>query len=814
MVKQKNYTIEGLSGVRLGDSKNSGKSLSYMRNMIISEGIAKKRNGWKNLYNFRGYTYDPYAINGIFEYKGKEKSSLIIHADCYLYECSYDLKSIVQIPLGDGVTLKNRKSTGQMYAGVLWLGGMGQLLIYDGKIVKGAFEKDLSYVPTTAIRIQEISAGLGYEKNESPNLICPTRINKLQGYYNGETTHKFLLDTKAAYKKPFSMSASFRVKRRQDMDTEYTSIYVGKNADGEEVNTVVTVEFHTDSLTEETMYALTQPFDMYGETVYVEDVSLSCRVKNGNELIIDFDAVTYERDMDNITVTYVANEAIDTGIDKVEAMAQISLKTGGSVMAASTGTGKIYCAKEKGGLIYFPKNGVVTVGTEAEKITAIIPMEQNALGVYKNDSFYRVELGNDGKEWEILLSSDSYGSINPFVTKRLGYDCLSYNKDGVFVARGGSDEENASIRLYSVSDPINRELLEYGTQEIEEATACTHNGAYYLFVGGRVYILGKGTVADKGSELDWWIFDNCPASCAASVNGKIYMGRKNGDVAVFDSAYTDRSDYVLTDKERDFSVRQSSPTTVSFNYAIGVDDGTKISLDSHYLLLCDCEYSKDTNLISVPNESFFDSFGYVDLWEGQEVLLIDSEGYQVYEGDIVSVDPCASVVFCGNLGLGQSGTLSLYVKKGEDAEYTVKTVGGVKTLFCDDEPATLKFSEIERVVVRRKREIECELYTPVTDLGINGEKMLCGIVLTPTADTRCKLRIGYETRKSAFSKELTIGSYMDFESADFKDFGFNPRFKKSIRINCLERNFDFIRLWLYSNSGRELGIDSISLIYS
>ena len=808
MAKQTIYTIKGLSGVEL--SGENGKGMSYMKNMVIEEGIAKKRRGWRNLYNFRGYTYQPYAINGIYEYKGKEKSSLIIHADSYLYECSYDLKDISQIPLDSGVTLKNKKSTGQMHAGVLWLGGMGQLLIYDGTSVKNAFESDLSYIPVTAVGIGDINSGLEYEKNESPNLICSKRINKLRGVKNSDFMHKFLLDSKVAYGKPFSLTASFRVRKSTDTYDPYSTEYIGTSKGGQEVNTVVTVNFYTDSLTEKSINAVATPVDMYGDTINVGGANLSCRVTNGNELTLSFEAPTYQKDTDNISVTYVSKEGVDTQIDSIEAMAQISLKSGGSVMAVCCGTSKIYCAMEKDGCVYFPKNGAVTVGGETEKITALVPMAQSALAVYKRDSFYRLEVGDDGTRHEIFPSSDSYGSISSFVTKRIGYDCLSYNKHGVFLASDKSVEENTNTRLYTVSTPINRELSKLDLEDMDEAVACVHDGAYYLFVGGRVYIAGN----DQEKEYEWWMFDNCDASYAASINGNIYMGRKNGDVAVFDSGYTDRQDYVLTDKENDFVIREASPTTVAFNYAIGVQDGTKISLDPHYLYLSECVYTKADNKIKVPSESFFDSYGYVDLWEGQEVLLIDSEGYQVYSGQLIDVDPCASTVFCGNLGLGESCRLSLYIKKDENTEYTVKTVGGVKTLFYGDRPATLKLTRVERVIVRRKRDIECELYTPVIDLGVNGDKTLCGIIFTPTADTRCKLRIGYETRRSAFSKELTIGSYMDFEGTDFKDFSFNPRFKKSIRINCLERNFDYIRLWVYSSSGRELGIDSISLIYS
>ena len=106
------------------------------------------------------------------------------------------------------------------------------------------------------------------------------------------------------------------------------------------------------------------------------------------------------------------------------------------------------------------------------------------------------------------------------------------------------------------------------------------------------------------------------------------------------------------------------------------------------------------------------------------------------------------------------------------------------------------------------------MFTPIDDLATEGKKTLYGIDLVLSDDTRCELVVGYETRKNTFERSIIVGDSLDFDSLDYRDFTFNPRFKQGIKIFCLERHIDYIRLKVKSSGGGMLGIESISLIYS
>ena len=599
MEKTNIYTTKTNKGIMLeGDST---EKLSYAKNMIRKNGLARKRNGWRVLYNFRDSNFNPYKINGIYEYEGRNKSCIIVHAGNGIYECSYNMESVKRIPLEKNVQLKDQRSEGFMYAGVLWLCGMGQLLIYDGESVKLVHESPLAYVPTTAVGITDKQFGAEYTVPESPNLITGQRINKLRGVKNSVGYHSFLLDTKAQYGKPFSVRAAIRVRMSEDIEDDLTSSYVGYDSDGQEINTVVYIDFHTDSLGQDVISA-SGAKDSNGREVTVENVSFTCRVVNGNELSFSFEVPAHEMNADNITVTFYEDRLANEELNRIEAMAQ-TVKGSQSVMAFSCGTSNLFFIMERGGLLYFPREDVIAVGDNMEKICGLLPMTQGSLAVYKDNSFYVLKLTDKG--YELFLGSRIQGSVNPFIPKRFAADCLMLNADGIYGVKDSESKEHVYTYMKNRGRDIQREIEGFSLETLKKACACVHKEAYYLFIGGKAYV-AQPSINDSKNEYDWWIFDNCSARVSASINGNLYMGREKGEVAIFDQEYKDRQNYVLTERERDFVFHQGEITKASFNYAVKVGTGTKISLDSHYSKWSDCYFDHDTNQIHIPQEYCYD----------------------------------------------------------------------------------------------------------------------------------------------------------------------------------------------------------------
>ena len=93
-MKRKAYTFENPK-----ESEFSKEGIGYVRNMLCTEGINKKRNGWHSIGELRDKECRPLKINGIFEYCENEKSILVVHAGNSFYECGYDFSIITEIPV-------------------------------------------------------------------------------------------------------------------------------------------------------------------------------------------------------------------------------------------------------------------------------------------------------------------------------------------------------------------------------------------------------------------------------------------------------------------------------------------------------------------------------------------------------------------------------------------------------------------------------------------------------------------------------------------------------------------------------------------
>lgn len=805
MKKRKNYKLNTACGIQLSEGTDSG--MSYLKNMMIENGMAQKRSGWKTLYSFRGLSYEPHRINGIYEYKGKEKTCLLIHAHDQLYECSYDLKEITKVPCQEGVALADKRSKGQMYGGVLWITCMGQLLIYDGDSVKRVQGSALCHVPVTSRKIRDIKQCAQSERADAPNILTAKRINTMRGIKEPLMMHRFLLDSPVKYGTPFRIKASFRVRKSDDEENELTTDYIGKDVNGDDVNTVVYVEIYTESVEEGVpIHTTAKPVDVYGDEISIGDNFRFVAYVSGNVLILAFNAAAHESAKDNIEVEFTADGDCTAVLDSVDNISVVALKNGGSVASMSVGNGTLYFNSIVDGRFYCSQDMAIEIDSAVEGITAMLPTTQSSLAIYKRNGFYILTLdGEQGRE--LLPSPDSLGCFGAFSATRYENECLALGSDGIYGIKDASNRSNVSTHQSMRSAPIQDELDLIPHSELEQGVACVHKGKYYLFLCDRAYV---GQRNGNGEGFVWCRLDGCLARVALSCNGALYMGREDGDVAVFDGGYTDRRDYVLDERDRDFVIQRGNPSSVSFNSGVGIKEGDRVSLGEHYALwtrgVLDCK----TNLIHLKNEDLFDEDTYIGPCNGDS-FLITLGGNVIYDGEIQDFSPSERTIYFGNIGIDYNTELSLFLKKSEKTEYTLKAQGESYHLYFGKRPLCLYSVDIDRIYVRNSREIECALYTPITDLG--GAGVLVGIDVSFSTDTRCSLEIGYETGVGAFQRQMTVGSHFDFAGLDFSDLSLTPRFKRTVKIKCLERSFDYVRLWLRSEKGEAFGVESISLIY-
>ncbi|MBO4983077.1 MAG: hypothetical protein J6D23_03380 [Clostridia bacterium] len=815
-MKKKIYSFNALS-----DNEMQKHSLGYIRNMLCDNGVNKKRNGWHIIGEFRNEESRPLKINGIFEYRGMDKSVIIVHAEDKLYECGYDFSIIKEIPKRGEFDIGNEKSSGLMYDGYLWLVCKGGLLIYDGNELASPYGIGFAYAPTTTVGIHEVYQEAKPTKVEKPNLLTGRRINCLTGTQTETKEHHFRLDARAMYGKPFSLKARFRVASGEGKGDDWTSKYVGKNSSNEGINTIVNISFYIPSLKETTMEGVVIPVDDSGQVINVSGLECLFEVTNGYDLTLKFDAVCPYGETDNIVVEFYNYAQDDSIFKSVNQIAIGETETGKATIVISTNERRLYYSVQMENDLYFASDNVVTVGKDAQKITGLMPMANNYVGIYKESSFYTLRINEDttGK-YKLYFSDSTVGCACPKSIRTVDNDCLALNYNGIFGVCHKDNAEYGVARFYNRSRSIEEELCSFSKEEIENAYAIVINDEYWLFVGGRVYICTpkyKIKGADANSfTYQWWVLDGCKCECAIQIDGKIYMGRDDGYIAAFDNEYTDRERVTLNVKDADFVLSQENDyLCITFNSAYEVKSGDKIRLSHHYYYGFECEYKKEKDLVYVSPGRFLDENGCVALYEGMKFMLTDLEGEVVYRGKIKNTyNDEFALIADGEIGLNSDTSLRIYFERDEKTEYVLIKENDSFMVFYNEMPVILLDADVERAYLIKSREVECELVMNITDLGTREPKSLYGISITPTRDTRCMCDIGYETRNGPSTRSVVVSNTIDFDDFDYSDPLLAPTFVQSITVPFFERNFEYIKVKVGSRSGGELGIEKISIIYS
>lgn len=809
-MKKKLYSFKGL-----GENELSREDAYYVRNMLCVDGINKKRNGWRTIGEFRNDEGQPLKINGIFEFCGESKSCLVVHAGNDFYECGYDLSITAKIPIRGNITVKDEKSYGYMYDGYLWLYGENGLLFYDGKEISSPYGRGFAYAPVTTERICEKVVGAKPKNGESSNLLTPRRRNHLRGAHTTDHIHTFQLDAKVEYGKPFSIEASFRVKWEIGKSDEWTSKYVGI---GLENDTVVNVSIYVSELRDIVTYCTPFALDNSGNEVEIEDIEYYFQVVNGRDLTIGFDVVSPYDSYDNIVVEFTEYQPQGQEFfDNVRLATAAATESGNATMLLTAKDNSLYYSLQKDGLLYLPKDNVVEIGKDAQKIKGIVPMVNNYIGIYKESSFYTLKI-NKESENRLYLSDNTVGCLSPQSVKSIGNDCLALSGEGIFGVNEIDIAELEVARPYNRSFSIQKELDGFDTEAKENAFALAMKGEYWLFVGGRVYICTprykiKGS-GSKDFSYQWWVFDGCPCTCAIYANGQLYMGREDGWITAFDSEYTDREAITLFSKDADFVFAQEDYLTVTFNSCYGIKAGDTFSLGKHYYYALEGEYKQDGGFVFVPPGRFFDENDCVTLYSGMKIRLYTSDGAIVYDGEILDTYPDECGVYLGEIGLNADTPLRIYFERDEKTEYELIDNGQGFDVYYNDTPVTLLDADIERVYLIKRRAVECELVMSLTDLGTRENKALYGISFTPTEDTRCTVDVGYNTKLGSYERSVVVSSTVDFDDFDYKDPVLAPAFKQSITAPFFERGFEYIRIKIGSRSGGALGLENASVIYS
>ncbi len=837
MAKKSIYENNLSGGINRGTLSSERDGAYLIKNMINSGGKSKKRNGHQNIACFTDDELNRLRINGIYNYSyvdenGEYIASRIVHAGTRLFKATSDFEIIGEIPLAQGVSLKNERSRGFTMGKNLWIIGAGNVLIYDGGEVRYAYAGENAYVPDTTAYLKDGKIC----KNESPNLLTSKRVNRFLSssiYRDSGTTNIFILDEKIKYGTKFVLEIKIRTRTSEEEENSTTSSYIGVDSRGVEVNRIVTIKYARKSI-DGGAYFLSEPIRdeagnviniKIGDEIYTYDkLPWSMSITNGRELRIAYDITPPSKSEENIKIEY---EAEGNGEEAIFERAKIGALAngdkGGQILLLGFDNNTIRFTDENKGFFYFPRKNEISLGSDGEKINAIIRLSDNLVGVFKEKSFYRIRFtsANDSG-YEIYSSSDSLGAYSIFSSAMVDYDCLVFNEMGVCGVSEYKTVSNAFNCLRQRSDRINPLLEKYTENERREAQSISFGARYYLFIGEDVYIADtRRKIKESGAQADdfqyeWWLWDNCCARVLYSDGINLYFGTEDGEIRKFTKDFCDIQRYEY--KKEDLSLLQKNQDTYSELLIPERDslDYEKLSayLSSHRRLISkDAIYERGELYFS--QDDFFYKNGALKIYEGEYAEIYKRSGEYITGFYIEKIDPVFKSVAVETSALfteGEGYYVYFYYPNGK--EYgALKALEGV-SLTLGGEPIKIREEENLTLVLFEKTPITCVYKTNSCSLDRpRKKKSIYKLFLKPTKETEGKIEITLKTEKSKIKKALTISEPLDFEKTSFESLSFGAEKGITYPISAFLRGFENITFEIKSQTDKDFGIEGLSALY-
>ena len=481
------YAIDNFMGVDFTSSpiEVDKKRSPNAKNIINKNGYNESRNGYHVLNTIGS------KINEVWNYDYNGTDYFIIHSGTTLYQCSSDFQSYTNLLSG----MSNNRSKGVYIE--------GYLVIFDGTrtVVVGNFGNGLEakfldtvgYIPITSIARNSSGGGESYEK---PNLICSSRINMFLSEQNdGVDQTDFPLEEK-------NVAAIELVEKLTDQGE--WQIVPSNQYTFDSTNSVV--KFNSAP----------GPSPVLGR----DNIKIQYRISNNTE---------------NSNKINKCNIACLYGYE------------GNGNRIFVTGNPNLpnydyHC--EEDNPLYWPDENFTKFGTEP--IIGYSKLNDGTLAVHKKQSdtdntvYYRTyNLLNNQEIFPIKDGVKNIGCISKYCNCNLLNDPLILSDQGVFAIIGNNGEKYAQQRSYYVNGKLLKE------PNLEEATAITVDGKYYLSVNNHIYIADSRYLSypkhskTEQYQYEWWYWDNIPARVLFSWNNKLYFGTDDGKICEFTDSYLD-----------------------------------------------------------------------------------------------------------------------------------------------------------------------------------------------------------------------------------------------------------------------------------
>lgn len=833
MARKKEYIFKATQGI----SQKEGEGIS--QNMINLSGYNQKRQGHKNISEFTDVDLNPLRINGIYDYhyideSNENVSTKIVHAGNKLFRCDESFLTREEIPLDGEIKIKDEKSQAFLLGKRLFIAGAGELLFYDGEAVRRIYGASEVYIPTTSCKITDQENGMESTRCESPNLLTPRRINKFIGsnlYRESNKTNVFLLDTNIKYNTKFVLDIRIRTRTGEEEISTNTTSYIGINEAGEEVGTIVNIRFARDSIEQNASLILSEPIRdddgniinlKIGDTVYTYDnLDFSASLKNYRELCLPFEVVTPILGEDNISVEFEAQETNSIEIMQGSKLLSLSnCENGKELLVVNFGDNKLHFSDKDKGIFHIPTDNEISFGGDNEPITAIIRLSENLIGVFKKNSFYRVRFTSSNDDgYEAFLSSASVGAYNQESACVVNYDCLVFNREGVFGVSDYKSTQNVFDSLRSRSFKINELLRAHTKAEKENAVAIVSDKRYYLFIGNKAYIADtryrvNGTGSD-GYGYEWWQWTGVGARVAYSDEAGLYLGTENGQIRMFTSDNCDIDERVYKTSELSLLCRQAEGYTefvLPDDYESN-DSSIMATLSAHKVLLKKgVEYKEGALCLDV--DMVLSSEGAAKIYPDMKISVYDQAGELACEAQIENVSLLTGTVEI-NDALTEGASYDIYLSSDEDEAYGLERVEDAYILLKSGERITLKDTEDITLTIRSQKSIECEYKTMPLCFDLpTQKKTLKGLYLKLPGLAKGTIKLELETKKAKLQREIDLGKALDFDSLDFDSLSFDSELDILVPVSAFLRGFEYLTLKITSNDSEMFGIDTIYFQYT
>ena len=372
---------------------------------------------------------------------------------------------------------------------------------------------------------------------------------------------------------------------------------------------------------------------------------------------------------------------------------------------------------------------------------------------------------------------------------------------------------------------VRKGLLSHTDEERLDSVACMHEGKYYLFIGGKVYIADTyRDFSDKSlsshRQYEWWVWDGISANCVSVIKDKIYIGDAYGGI------------FVIGDDYRDIRIHKaalSGDAVYSEADGLFILNPSMVPDGQHFVRLPgECTFLENGEFSAFVHTSFgkmrtvvLPSYKTSRVNPLDKLKLIKKNGetvncrYTLYEDDtdlgVFSLaDETEELIL-----ISPEEIHSIRIVDDGTREYTLKRFGNRFATYEGEEAVGwFDMPTPAPITVYTYSFVECVYVSPILNFGDPLQpKALFKVGIRADTGYNGSIIFGYVTDKSQKTLDIKQGGF-DLTRLDLNSVSFTLPFGKPFERRTFERRFTSSLFFCKSSDASELCIHGIYATYS